>query len=74
MVFLYVEYAEWEKDYGILFIFSRSCEYTQFEYVRIHVIYRRTQAEYYMHILVVAPQEYVNICLTRRVVLSTMRV
>jgi len=30
------------------------------EYVRIHVIYRVNQAEYVIHILVVAPNEYVK--------------
>ena len=63
---LHVEYAERGKDYGILFIFSLSCEYIQFEHVRIHVIYRGNQAEYGIHILVVAPQEYVNTYSTRR--------
>jgi len=37
------------------------------EYVRMHVIYRLNQAEYVIHICVVAPQEYVNIYSTRRV-------
>jgi len=37
------------------------------EYVRIHTIYRVYQAECVIHILVVAPQEYVNIYSTRRV-------
>jgi len=36
------------------------------EYVRVHVIYRVDQAEYVIHVLVVAPQEYVIICSTRR--------
>jgi len=36
-------------------------------YARIHVIYRVNQAEYAIHLLVVAPQEYVNIYSTRRV-------
>jgi len=64
---LYVEYAEREKEYGILFIFSLFCEYMHLEYVRIHAIYRVNQAEYVIHILVVASQEYVNIYSTRRV-------
>ena len=38
------------------------------EYVRIYVIYRVNQAEHVIHILVVAPQEYVNIYSTRRVI------
>jgi len=38
------------------------------EYVRIHVIYRVDQAEYGIHIRVVAPQEYVNIYSTHRAV------
>ena len=37
------------------------CEYMCLEYVRIPVIYRVHPAEYVMHILVVAPQEYVNL-------------
>jgi len=49
------------KEYGILFIFSLFCEYIHLEYVRIHVIYKVNQAEYVIHILVVALQEYVNI-------------
>jgi len=35
-------------------------------YVRIHAIYRVDQAEYVIHMLVVAPQEYVNIYSTGR--------
>jgi len=63
---LHVEYAEQGNEWGILFIFSWFCEYSNLEYVHIHVIYRGSQAEYVVHILVVAPQEYVNIYLTRR--------
>jgi len=63
---LHVEYAERGKYYGILSIFSLFCEYIQFEYVRLHVIYRGTQAEYGIHIHVAAPQEYVNTYSTRR--------
>jgi len=37
------------------------------EYVRVHVIHRVHQAEHVIHMLVVAPQEYVNIYSTRRV-------
>jgi len=36
------------------------------EYVRIRVIYRLDQAEYVIHMHVVAPQEYVKIYSTRR--------
>ena len=64
---LHVEYAEREKEYGILLISILFCEYVHLEYVRIHVIYRVNQAEYIIHIRVVAPQEYVNIYSTRRV-------
>jgi len=66
-----VEYAERGKAYGILFIFSLSCEYIHLEYIRIHVIYRANQAEYAMHILVVAPQECLNIYSTRRALTSS---
>jgi len=58
---LHVEYAERGTRYGILFMFSLFCEYIDLECVRIHVIYRVTQAEYVINILVVAPQEHVNI-------------
>jgi len=51
-------------SYLACFVF---CEYIHFDYVRIHVIYRVNQAEYVIHFLVVAPQEYVNIYSTRRV-------
>jgi len=36
------------------------------EYLHIHVIYQVNQAEYGIHILVLAPQEHVNIYSTRR--------
>ena len=52
---LHVEYAEREKEYGMLFISSLFCECMRLEYELIHVIYRVTQAEYVIHILVVAP-------------------
>ena len=65
---LHVEYAEQGKYYGILFIFSLFREYMYIECVRMHVIYRLNQAEYVIHIRVVAPQEYVNIYSTRRAV------
>jgi len=58
---LHVEYKEREKEYGILFIFSLFCEYMHLESIRVHVIHRDSQAEYVIHILVVAPHEYVNI-------------
>ena len=32
----------------------------------MHVMYRVNRAEYVMHMLVVAPQEYVNLYSTRR--------
>jgi len=51
---------------GILFICSLFYEYVKLEYVSIHVIYRVNQAEYDVHMLVVAPQEYVNIDSTHR--------
>jgi len=57
---LHVEYAERGNQYGFLFIFSLFCEYIHLEYICIHGIYRVNQAEYAIHILVVAPQEYVN--------------
>jgi len=47
-------------------MFSLFCEYIHLEYVRIHGIYRVDQAEYVIHILVVAPHEYMNIYSTRR--------
>ena len=43
------------------------CEYIHLEYVRIHIIYRVNQAEYVIHTIAVAPQEYVNIYSTRRI-------
>jgi len=64
---LHVEYAERGREYCILFIVSLFCDYSHLEYVRIHVIYRVNQAEYVITILVVAPQEYVNIYSTCRV-------
>ena len=56
-----IEYAERGHEYGILFNFSLFCEYIHLEYIRIHSIYGVNSAEYGIHILVVAPQEYVNI-------------
>ena len=50
----------------MLFIFSLFCEYIHLEYARIYVIYRVDQSEYLIHIVVVAPEEYVNLYSTRR--------
>ena len=63
---LHVEYAERGKEYGFLFIFSLFCEHMHLEYVRIHAIYRLTQAEYVICIRMAASQEYVNTYSTRR--------
>jgi len=63
---LHVEYAERSRKYGIPFICSLLCEYTNLEYVRVLVIYRVNQAEYVIHMHVAASQEYVNTHLTRR--------
>jgi len=63
---LHVEYAERNIKYGILFIFSLFREYINLEYVRVPIIYRDSQAEYGIHILVAASQEYVNTYSTRR--------
>ena len=60
------EYAERGRQYGIRCILSLFCEYIHLEYVRIYIYYRVSQAEYVIHILVVAPQEYVKIYSTRR--------
>jgi len=62
-----------EYEYGILFMASLFCEYIHLEYIRIHGIYRVNQAEYGIHILVVALQKYVNIYATRRVVWGVSR-
>jgi len=67
-VCLRVEYAGRSRKYEILFIFSLFCEYINFEYVQVPVIYRVYQAEYAIHIRVAASQEYVNTYSTRRVV------
>jgi len=63
---LHVEHAERGREYGILFTVSLFGEYSNLEYVDIHVIYRVNQAEYVIHMFRVAPQEYVNIYSTRR--------
>jgi len=60
------KYARGGINYGILFILSLFHEYSDLEYVQFHVIYRVNQAEYVIHMRVVAPQEYVNIYSTRR--------
>jgi len=49
---------------------SLFCEYVHLEYERIRVICRVKHAEYGVHILVVAPQEYANLCATCRTVSS----
>jgi len=53
-----------EKNTVLGFIFSPFAEYIHLEHVRIHVVYR--QAEYGIHIRVVAPQEYAHIYSTPR--------
>ena len=63
---LHVGYAERRLTYGILFIFSAFYEYINLEYGRVHVICRMNQAEYGIHILLAASQEYVNNYSTRR--------
>jgi len=57
---LHVEYAERRIRYGILFVFSPIHEYSNLEYEHVVVLYRSHQAEYVIHIRVVASQEYVN--------------
>jgi len=47
------------RKYGILFLFNLFCEYANFAFVRVPVVYRVHQKEYGIHILVVASQEYV---------------
>jgi len=42
---LHVEYARRRIKYGILFIFSLLYEYSNLEYVHIHVIYMVKQAK-----------------------------
>jgi len=55
------EYAERGREYGIIFVYRLFCEYIHPEYEGIRGIYRVKHAKYVIHILVVAPQEYVNI-------------
>jgi len=50
-------------------MFSLSREYMKLKYVRVPFIYRVNQAEYVIHILVAASQEYLNTYSTRRVLL-----
>jgi len=57
MLALHVEFAKQRTEYGILFIFSLFCEYSNLEYVRVPVIYRVNQAEYVIQIRVAASQE-----------------
>jgi len=64
---LHVEYLEQRTKCGILFIFSLFSEYNNLEYVPVPVMYRVNQAEYAIHILVAASQEYVTTYSTRRV-------
>jgi len=56
-----------EKNTVFYSCLSLFCDYIHLEYVRIHVIYRVKQAEYVIHILAGAPQEYVNIYSTHRI-------
>jgi len=70
---LHVEYAERIQEYGILFILSLFWEYASLEYARMHVIYRVSQSEYVICILVAAPQEYVNIYSSRRAAASRVQ-
>jgi len=60
MLILHVEYAGERIKYGVLFRFGLFYECCNPAYVRIHGISRVYQAEYGIHIRVVAPQEYVN--------------
>jgi len=56
------------EEYNTVFYSYLACfvKYMHLENVRMHVIYEVNQTEYVIHVIVVAPQEYVNICLTRR--------
>jgi len=57
-----------ETKNGILFMCSPVLNTLtlNFEYVRMHAVYRVNQAEYAIRIPMAAPQEYVNIYSTRR--------
>jgi len=57
---LQVEYAEREKKYGILFIFTLIYEFSNLEYVRVPVEYRVNVAKNVIRIVMAASQEYVN--------------
>ena len=61
-----------DKNTRILFQFSLFCEYSDLECVRIHVIYRVSQAEYEIRIPVAALQEYVDTYSPRRAILRFM--
>jgi len=61
---LQAEYAGERIQNNILFIFILFYEYSNLEYVHIHVIYRVNQAEYGIRILLAASQEYVKPYLT----------
>jgi len=63
---LHVEYAKQSINYGILFKRSLCYEYSNLEYVHIHVMCRVNQAEYVIRIRVAASHEYVEIYLTSR--------
>jgi len=62
------------EEYNTIFYSDSACfcEYSHLEYVRIHAIYRIHQAEYLIHFLVVAPQEYVTIYSTCRIGLTRL--
>jgi len=45
----------------VFYSYSTGFVYSYLAYVHIYVIYRVNQAEYVTHILVVAPQAYVNV-------------
>jgi len=68
VVDLHVEYAARRITYNMLFIVSLFCEYRNLEYVRVHVRFRVSWAEYVIRIRVAMPQECVNTYSTRRVV------
>jgi len=68
LVILHVKYAEQRLKYGILFIFSPFYGHINLAYVRVPVISRVHQAEYTIHVLLAASQEYANTYSTRRLV------
>jgi len=61
-----VEYEERGNEYNFLLIIGLFCECSHVAYTRVHVIYKVNRTECGIHILVVAPQEYVHIYATRR--------